>query len=165
MYRIVAALCGLQILGSALWLTPVRAEEPENHENLVQAMGWMVGTWEDAEGPRTFKWDLGQQVITWTPEDPDTARAMFYWDPTTKQVKAIAFGAAGWRLEGNATDVKDKQITFSIVNFFPSGNKVTGTLSYALRDTGDMAVELKTLPAKDHDETLPAQKWTLTKAK
>ncbi len=148
-----------------LGIAQVRAQEPQNHKNLAQAMGWMVGTWEDAEGPRTFKWDLGQQVLTWTPKDPDTARATFYWDPAAKQVKAIAFGAAGWRLEGNAEKVSDKQITFSVVNVFASGNKVTGTLTYALSNTGDMAVELKTVPAKGHDETLPARKWTLKKAK
>jgi hypothetical protein len=165
MHRIATSLLGLLVLGS--WFLPsvAKAQEPVNHQKLKEAMGWLVGTWEDDEGPRSFKWGLRGQVITWSPQDPEEAKGVYYWDPADQKVKGMGFGAAGWLLRGVAEQVTDKSITFAVVNTFPSGNKLTGKLTYTLTEPGKMHVEMKLKPSKDHDEMLPDQTWDLTKVK
>jgi hypothetical protein len=165
MHRIAITLLGLLLLGS--WFLPsvAKAQEPVNHQKLKEAMGWMVGTWEDEKGQRSFKWGLGGHVITWAEVDPDEAKATFYWDPADKKVKAIGFGAAGWVIMGVVEEATGKQVKASVLNITPSGNKLTGKLTYTLTEPGKMFVQMKMQPSKDHDEMLPDQTWDLTKVK
>ena len=78
MNRIAATLVGPLLVASSLSVAWADLQEPENHRRLADAMGWMVGTWEDADGARTFQWELGDQVITWRRVDPMKPGRLFF---------------------------------------------------------------------------------------
>jgi hypothetical protein len=165
MHRIAMSLLGLLVLGSLFVTSLARAQEPVNHQKLKETMGWMVGTWEGENVQLSFKWGLRGHVITWSPQDPEDAKGVYYWDPADNKVKGMGFGAAGWLLSGVAEQVTDKSIMFAVVNTFPSGNKLTGKLTYTLTEPGKMHVEMKLKPSKEHDAMLPDQTWDLTEVK
>lgn len=165
MNRIAAILVGPLLVANSLSVAWANLQETENHRGLADAMGWMVGTWEDADGARTFQWELGDQVITWAQGGPNTARATFFWDTSSKKVRVVDFGAAGWHITGKMEEMKDNSITFSLENVSPSGNKLDATLTYTRVNANEMISDLKVKPAADHDEMLPDQKWTLKRVK
>jgi hypothetical protein len=139
--------------------------QPDDHERLQSVLGWLEGTWEDAEGPRVFKWELRGQVLTWTPQDPDAAKAIFYWDRADKKVKVICFSADGWHISGVLDSSAEKQITLSVVNVLPSGKKVNASLTYALKDADTMFVQIKATPGQDTDRATLDRQWTLKKVR
>lgn len=163
MKRFIASLALL------FFLSPIAVAtgqtEPDDHERLQKVLGWLEGTWEDAEGPRVFKWELRGQVMTWTPQDPDAAKAIFYWDRADKKVKAICFSADGWHISGVLDSSTERQITLSIVNVLPSGKKVDASLTYALKDADTMFVQAKSKSGDDTDRAALDRQWTLKKVR
>jgi hypothetical protein len=153
----------------AFFLSPVFAAtgetERSDHEQLQSALGWLEGTWEDAEGLRFFKWELRGQILTWTPADPDAAKGIFYWDRADRKVKVICFSADGWHISGVLESGADKQVTLTVVNVLPSGKKVNASLVYALKDNGTLFVEMKVVPGQDTGGVTLDRVWNLKKAK
>jgi hypothetical protein len=118
--------------------TDVWRRVSKNHEVLSDCLGWIIGSWEDADGTSGLnaKWISGENAIQFEWYNPQTQGvSLILWDSSDETVKMR--GAASNGSNGDATLAMDgDEAVWTNVSYDGQGERTVAVLRFIPQDEG-----------------------------